>query len=120
MESRDKGDVLLDETWQRLVALAQQADKTFKIRQRYQAVRQLAVEYPLATVCIVVFLAACSVPLLCFIAFAAVSTIITFCGFLFVEGKMRFWHSKGIAWKFCPLEPNLCIYATKSCNLLKL
>ena len=77
---------MIEETWQRLVALFQHADRTFKIRQRYQTVCQLAKEYPTAAVCSIVLLAACSVPLMCFVTFAVISTVITFCGFLFVEG----------------------------------
>ena len=86
MESNNRGDEMIEETWQRLVALVQHADRTFKIRQRYQTTRQLAKEYPIVVVCSAVFLAACSVPLMCFVTFAVISTVITFCGFLFVEG----------------------------------
>ncbi len=50
-------------------------------------IRQFAAENPIATMCLCVILAACSVPVLFFLAFAVVSTFLTFCGFLFIEGK---------------------------------
>ena len=90
MDARDKGDVLLEETWERLVGLAQHADRSLKIRKRCQAVRQLAIEYPMATVCMAVFLTLCSLPVVCFITFAAVSTVVAFCGFLLIEGIDRY------------------------------
>ena len=88
MSSTNGGDDMMEQTWQRLVDLIQSAITTFKLRKKYENVRQLAIKYPLTVLALTVFLVVCSVPLLCFVCFAVISTLVTFCGFLFVEGLL--------------------------------
>ena len=79
---------MLDQLWHRLSALYERIDRRFKVRDRFETVRGLCIQYPIITICVTSFLAICSIPLICFVAFASISMAIAFCGFMFVEGKV--------------------------------
>ena len=59
----------------------------FKLQQKWDIGKQFAYEHPFFTAIIMVALAFCSIPLACFITFAVGSMIITFFGFILLEGN---------------------------------
>ncbi len=79
---------MLERLQHRLSALYERIDRRFKVRERVQIVRDLCIQYPAISICVALFLAICSIPLMCFVAFASISMSIAFCGFMFVEGEI--------------------------------
>ncbi len=57
-------------------------ERYFRLKENWQAGKQLASEHPLLTVMIMTALALCSLPVACFVTFAVGSIMVTFFGFI--------------------------------------
>ena len=79
----------LEATWERLKRISERLDRHFCISQKLERGKQYAIEHPVVTMFALITLVFCSVPLLCFIGFALTTFLVTFIGFLFVEGKFN-------------------------------
>lgn len=55
-------------------------------QEKWEDTKGYVSDHPLLTTCVLVMIAMCSVPVMCFVAFAIGSIFITFMGFMFLEG----------------------------------
>jgi len=61
-------------------------ERYLRLKENWQTGKQLAAEHPLLTVMIMTALALCSLPVACFVTFAVGSIMVTFFGFIVLEG----------------------------------
>ncbi|XP_074649382.1 uncharacterized protein LOC141904650 isoform X2 [Tubulanus polymorphus] len=74
--------------WDHMRRFGQRVNKRFHLTQKADCVKEYAIAHPLATLLIIIVLGFCSIPIGCFIAFAAGTIAFTFMGFMFIEGTI--------------------------------
>ena len=78
---------LMDASWQRIVQLMRDTQSRLQLKETLCVGHKYASDHPIITLSILLTTTMCTVPIVCFIAFAVGSAFLTFATFLCIEGK---------------------------------
>ena len=78
---------LMDASWQRIVQVMRDTQSRLQLKETLCVGQKYASDHPVFTLSILLTTTMCCVPIMCFVAFAVGSALLTFATFLCIEGK---------------------------------
>ena len=79
---------LMDASWQRILQVMRDTQSRLQLKETLCVGQKYASDHPVITLSILLTTTMCCVPIMCFVAFAVGSALLTFATFLCIEGKV--------------------------------
>ncbi|KAK3090522.1 hypothetical protein FSP39_012462 [Pinctada imbricata] len=82
------GGIENEEEENKMVALLQTLNELFGLEEKLVALKQYSLDHPIITLCVIVTMGMCSIPIFCFIVFMIGTSLLSFTMFMFIEGTV--------------------------------